>query len=73
MTSWFRAVDVHPELTQMIGANLGYRLLSPGRSLLLVLQGSNLANEEARRSTSYVNNYAPPPGASLVAGSQIEF
>lgn len=57
----------------MIGANVGYRLPTPGGSLLLFLQGSNLANEEARRSTSPVKDYAPLPGVSLLAGAKIEF
>ena len=57
----------------MIGANLGYRLPTPGGSLLLFLQGSNLADEEARRSTSPVKDYAPLPGVSLLAGARIEF
>ena len=57
----------------MLGANLGYRLPTPGGSLLLFLQGSNLANEEARRATSPVKDYAPLPGVSLLAGAQIEF
>jgi len=41
--------------------------------LAAVLQGSNLANEEARRSTSPVKDYAPLPGVSLLAGAKIEF
>jgi iron complex outermembrane receptor protein len=57
----------------MIGANLGYRLPTPGGSLLLFLQGTNLADEEARRSTSPVKDYAPLPGLSLQAGAKIEF
>ena len=57
----------------MIGANLGYRLPTSLGSLLLFLQGSNLANEEARRSTSPVKDYAPLPGVSLLAGAKIEF
>ncbi len=57
----------------MIGADLGYRLPTPVGSLLLFLQGSNLANEEARRSTSPVKDYAPLPGVSLLAGAKIEF
>ncbi len=57
----------------MIGANLGYRLPTPGGSLLLFLQGSNLANQEARRSTSPVKDYSPLPGVSLLAGAKIEF
>lgn len=59
----------------MIGANLGYRLPTPAGSLLLLLflQGSNLTNEEARRSTSPVKDYAPRPGLSVLAGAKIEF
>lgn len=57
----------------MIGANVGYRLPTPGGSLLLFLQGSNLANEEARRSASPVKDYAPLPGVNLLAGAKIEF
>lgn len=57
----------------MIGANLGYRLPTSLGSLLLFLQGSNLANEEARRSTSPVKDYAPLPGVSLLAGAKLEF
>lgn len=57
----------------MIGANLGYRLPTSLGSLLLFLQGSNLADQEARRSTSPVKDYAPLPGVSLLAGAKIEF
>jgi iron complex outermembrane receptor protein len=57
----------------MIDANLGYRLPTPGGSLLLFLQGTNLADEEARRSTSPVKDYAPLPGVSVLAGAKIEF
>lgn len=57
----------------MLGASVGYRLPTPGGSLLLFLQGSNLANEEARRSTSPVKDFAPLPGVSILAGAKIEF
>jgi iron complex outermembrane receptor protein len=57
----------------MIGANLGYRLPTSPGSLLLFMQGSNLADEEARRSTSPVKDYAPLPGVSVLAGAKFEF
>ncbi|MEQ1803324.1 MAG: TonB-dependent receptor [Gammaproteobacteria bacterium] len=57
----------------MIGANLGYRMPTSLGSLLLFLQGSNLADEEARRSTSPVKDYAPLPGVSVLAGAKLEF
>lgn len=57
----------------MLGANVGYRLPTTLGPLLLFLQGSNLADEEARRSTSPVKDYAPLPGVSVLAGARLEF
>ncbi len=39
----------------------------------LFLRGSNLLDEEARRSTSFLAAYAPLPGRSLHAGARLRF
>ena len=43
------------------------------RRHLVFLRGKNLADEEARRSTSFLAAFAPLPGRSLEAGVRLEF
>jgi iron complex outermembrane receptor protein len=39
----------------------------------LFLRGTNLADEDARRSASFLAAYAPLPGRSLEAGFRVGF
>jgi iron complex outermembrane receptor protein len=41
--------------------------------VLLFASGHNLLDEEARRHTSPLKEYAPLPGRSLTAGVRLEF
>jgi iron complex outermembrane receptor protein len=56
-----------------IGAD--YRLpgISTGDSLLLFVKANNLTDEEIRLSTSFLRNYAPEAGRSIVAGLRYSF
>ena len=55
--------------------NLGgwYRLELDAVAVELFARGTNLLDEEARRSTSYLAAFAPLPGASLQAGARLTF
>jgi iron complex outermembrane recepter protein len=60
----------------MLGADLSWRLPlggQAGRKLLVYLRGSNLLDEDARRHSSPLKEFAPLPGRSLGAGLRLEF
>lgn len=57
----------------LIDAQLTFRPRISAGNLSLFCKGSNLANEEIRRSTSPVKDYAPLPGRSLTLGARYEF
>ncbi|MEJ2603035.1 MAG: TonB-dependent receptor [Gammaproteobacteria bacterium] len=57
----------------MIDVSAVYHLPLAGPMLDLFLRGSNLADEPARRSTSFLAAYAPLPGRSLHAGARLRF
>jgi iron complex outermembrane receptor protein len=57
----------------MVNANIAYRWTAGGTDLQVFLEGSNLADEEARVSTSYLKDFAPLPGRALQAGIRIFF
>ena len=57
----------------MVNANIAYRWTAGGTDLQVFLNGSNLADEEARVSTSYLKDFAPLPGRTLEAGIRIFF
>jgi iron complex outermembrane receptor protein len=65
----------------MLGADLSWRLPLGGidggangeRHWLVYLRGSNLLDEDARRHTSPLKEFAPLPGRSLGAGVRLEF
>ena len=52
----------------MLSADLDYRLPLSSASVLLFLRGRNLLDEDARRHTSFIKDFAPLPGASVVTG-----
>ena len=50
-----------------------WRLPWAQRELFVYLRGENLLNEDARRHTSPLKEFAPLPGRSLGAGVRLEF
>jgi len=56
-----------------VGVDLAYRLSAGEARVLLFARGSNLLDEEARRSTSPLKEFAPLPGLNLAAGARVEF
>jgi iron complex outermembrane recepter protein len=57
----------------MVNANIAYRWTAGGTDLQVFLDGNNLADEEARVSTSYLKDFAPLPGRTFEAGIRIYF
>ena len=57
----------------MLNADASWRLELGGRPLLVYLRGENLLDEDARRHTSPLKEYAPLPGRSVGAGVRLEF
>lgn len=53
--------------------DLGYRLTIGGGRLFTFLRAANLLDEEARRSTSPLRDFAPLPGIGVTAGLRMEF
>jgi iron complex outermembrane receptor protein len=52
----------------LLAMDADYTIPTPGGALMLFLRGRNLLDEEARRHTSFIKDFAPLPGASVVAG-----
>jgi iron complex outermembrane recepter protein len=57
----------------LLGADLSYRMTVGKSEWEFFTRGSNLANEEARVSTSFLKDIAPLPGRSLTAGVRLSF
>lgn len=57
----------------MVNLNLLYRLSWQGLNLDLFARGTNLLDEDARKSTSFLAAFAPLPGRSLQAGLRMKF
>jgi iron complex outermembrane receptor protein len=57
----------------MVNANLLYRVPAGATEWELFVRGTNLADEEARKSTSSIAAYAPLPGRSLHVGARLVF
>jgi iron complex outermembrane receptor protein len=57
----------------MVDLDVSWRVASPLGTVLLFAKGSNLLDEEARRHTSALKEYAPLPGRSLTAGARLQF
>jgi len=85
MQSWTAGLDViyhakqddissfNTDAYTMVNANFLYRLDAGGLDWELFLRGSNLGDEEARKSTSFLAAYAPLPGRSWHAGARLKF
>ncbi|SCY17776.1 iron complex outermembrane recepter protein [Nitrosospira sp. Nl5] len=58
----------------LVNAEVSYRIKkTKSNGIRLFLQGKNLLNEEMRVHTSFLKNFAPLPGISLLAGIRGEF
>jgi iron complex outermembrane receptor protein len=57
----------------LLGASLSREFESGPMDWQLFLRGTNLADEDARRSASFLAAYAPLPGRSLEAGFRMGF
>lgn len=58
----------------LLSVQLGYRMpVDEQRNLIIFARGTNLANETARRHTSFVKDLAPLAGRSGVVGLRLEF
>ena len=57
----------------LLGADLSYRLTVARTEWEIFTRGSNLANEDARVSTSFLKEFAPLPGRSVTFGVRAMF
>jgi iron complex outermembrane recepter protein len=57
----------------MVDVDVSYRLPGDGAETLLFVRGSNLLDEEARRHSSPLKDFAPLPGRSFGAGVRVSF
>lgn len=60
----------------LVNADLGWRLpaaLAGGSRVELFLRGSNLLNDDIRRSTSFIKDSVPAPGRAVLAGLRLSF
>lgn len=57
----------------MVDADLSYRLFGAVSEWFVFLRGSNLADEQARRHSSFLKDLAPLPGRSFTLGIRGEF
>jgi len=57
----------------LLGADLSYRFTRSRNEWELFARGSNLTDEEARVSTSFLKDIAPLPGRSLTLGLRLAF
>ena len=57
----------------LVNASVSYDLKFGGVATTIYLKGTNLTNEEARQSTSFLKDIAPMAGRGVVAGIRAEF
>ena len=57
----------------LLGVDASWRLPWSQREFLVYLRGENLLDEDARRHTSPLKEFAPLPGRSLGAGVRLDF
>ena len=62
------ALESETEGYSMLSADVEYTLPVAQGALSLFLRGRNLLDEDARRHTSFIKDFAPLPGASMIAG-----
>jgi iron complex outermembrane receptor protein len=56
-----------------VSVDVSYRFELPAGRLLAFVRGTNLLDEEARRSTSPLKEFAPLPGVNIAAGLRMGF
>jgi iron complex outermembrane receptor protein len=57
----------------MLNAEVTWNSDGAGPGVLIFAKGTNLLDEEARRASSPIKDYAPLPGASFATGIQLSF
>lgn len=57
----------------LVNASISYEMNFGGFDTTIYLKGTNLTNEEARQSTSFLKDIAPLAGRGVVAGLRTEF
>ncbi len=57
----------------MLGADVSWKAPFGNRKLFAYLRGENLLDEDARRHTSPLKEFAPLPGRAVAAGVRMEF
>ncbi|MFT3992112.1 MAG: TonB-dependent receptor [Luteolibacter sp.] len=57
----------------LVNAGLTYDLVKGGTTTTFFLKGTNLLNQEARQSTSFLKDIAPLAGRGVVAGVRVAF
>jgi len=57
----------------LVGVDLSYRLTIARTAWEIFARGTNLADEEARVSTSFLKDFAPLPGRSVTFGARMNF
>ena len=57
----------------MLNLNVVYKIPTKPVDFSIFLRGSNLLNEDARRSTSFLKDVAPLPGRAAVIGLRGDF
>jgi iron complex outermembrane recepter protein len=56
-----------------LDAGLEYAIKTPGSAATLFLKGNNLLDKDMRVHTSFIKDFAPLPGRSIVAGVRASF
>ena len=68
------AIETPTAAYTMINADITWSIPTPGGMLFeLFVRGSNLADEDARRHTSFVKDTVPLPGRNISAGFRSHF
>ena len=65
--------ELPTEVYFLLNASISYEIELGGCDTTLYLKGTNLTNEEARQSTSFLKDIAPLAGRGVVAGLRTEF
>ncbi|MFK8018765.1 MAG: TonB-dependent receptor [Pseudomonadales bacterium] len=62
--------EAYNDVSSWIGYEIG---LQGDTSLQLFLQGKNLSDDEQRQHVSFIKDFAPAPGRTIVVGAQLSF
>lgn len=66
------ALETETDGYTLLNADLAYTLPLASANTSIYLRGRNLLDEEARRSTSFIKDEAPLPGASVIVGFEVK-